>query len=106
MYKHTTNKITPASEILQPGQFIGHYTSQGGNYYQNTTSNLLIKVCERKQPTALKPRLYVVNRTADGKFPFVSSLYPQPQQSKFTAEINRTYFNVEMTDQDIIITQK
>lgn len=106
MYKHTTKESTFTSANCTPIQFIGQYTTQGGKYYQNTTTNLLIKICERKQPTALKPRLYVVSKTIEGQFPFITSLYPQPKEDHYTAEIDRKYFNVCLTEETITITQK
>lgn len=87
-------------------QFTGHYDSKGGNYYQHSTTFELIKVCERKQGTAYKPKLYIVSKTIEGKFPFISSLYPQSTSNMFTAEINRVYFNVEVTSENINITKK
>jgi hypothetical protein len=106
MYKHTSKESTFTSANCTPIQFIGQYTAQGGKYYQNSTTNLLIKVCERKQPTALKPRLYLVSKTIEGQFPFISSLYPQSKEDHYTAEINRKYFNVVMTEETINISDK
>lgn len=86
--------------------FTGHYNSTGGNYYQHSTTSELIKVCERKQPTANKPRLYLVSKTIEGQYPFLSSLYPQGKENMFTAEIQRKYFNIELTQEALIITKK
>jgi hypothetical protein len=103
-YKYTEGN--PPKDFYKPVQFHGNYTATGGNYYQHSTTSELIKVCERKQPTANKPRLYLVSKTIDGRYPFLSSLYPQPNGNTLTAEINRVYFNVELTEEQITITRK
>ena len=89
-----------------PTQFIGTYSTAGLNYYQHNSTALLIKVCERKQPTALKPRKYVMHRTADGKFQFLTSLYPGNSQDTYTAEIARVYFVVNFTQDTVTVSQK
>lgn len=89
-----------------PTQFIGTYSTAGQNYYQHNSTALLIKVCERKQPTALKPRKYVMHRTADGKFQFLTSLYPGNSHDTYKAEIARVYFIVTFTQDTLTVCQK
>ena len=104
MIQNNNSKETPATGNFTPEQFAGHYTSTGQTYYQNNTSGYLVKLCERKQPTALKPRLYLVQRTADGKFPFLSSLYPRVEKDTYTAEIKRVYFIVEFNQDTLNVS--
>jgi hypothetical protein len=92
--------------ILNTDHFTGQYVATGGNYYQHTTHLHLIKVCERKTQTKNKPPLYVVSRSIDGQFPFLSSLYPQPKKDTFIAEINRIYFYVTISENTINVTKK
>ena len=106
MSKNSNNLPDRTSGNLNFVNFVGHYTATGSNYYQHSTTSELIKVCERKQPTAIKPRLYLVSKTIDGRFPFLSSLYPQSKENTFTAEINRIYYNVVVTDESIEVTSK
>ena len=81
-------------EVLPKFQFSGNYTDQGSNYFQNQTTNLLIKVCTRLEYTALKPRVYLMSRTNEGKFVFLSSMYPMKLENNYKVEIQRKYFNV------------
>lgn len=106
MHNITTKEGNDTSGIYPLSHLVGQYTHQGNKYYLNSTTDLLIKVCERKQPTALKPRLYIVSKTVDGKYPFISSLYPQSLDNTYTAEYSRKYFNVVMVDGSINITAK
>lgn len=106
MSKDITNGGNPQKDFYKPVQFSGNYTATGGNYYQHTTTSELIKVCQRKQPTANKPTLYLVSKTIDGRYPFLSSLYQQTTPNTFTAEINRVYYNVVMDTDSLTITQK
>lgn len=92
--------------ILNTDLFTGQYVATGGNYYQHTTHSHLIKVCTRKLQTKNKPPLYIVSRSADGQFPFLSSLYPQPIKDTFIAEINRIYFNVTISENAINVSKK
>jgi hypothetical protein len=93
------SKITEISqnqnnEVLLKFQFKGSYTDQGSNYFQNQTTNLLIKVCARLEYTALKPRVYLMSKTNDGKFVFLSSMYPMQLENNYKVEIQRKYFSV------------
>lgn len=89
-----------------PGdKFPGQYTNQGGNYYQNSTSGILVKLCQRKEPNALKPLHYLVENTG-GKFTFLTSLYPQSEPEIYQAEINRKYYSVSFTGDTLNVRQK
>lgn len=86
------------TQVLPREQFPGNYTIQGSNYFQNQSNNLLIKVCTRLQETQLKPKFYLMNRTPDGKFVFLSSLYPTGiLTNTYKVEIQRKYFTVIYT---------
>ena len=97
---------TSSSGNLQPEHFSGNYTSIGGNYFQHSELFHIVKVCERKKLTANKPPLYIVSKTIDNKFNFISSLYPLPLPNTYTAEVSRKYFKVVKTDLTLTIHQK
>lgn len=105
MSKYTKTTETQITDFA-PANFLGNYSTAGQQYYQNNSTDLLIKICERKQPTAFKPRKYVMHRTADGKFNFLTSLYPGNDQDTYTAEIQRVYFTVNMTAESLTVTVK
>lgn len=84
--------------------FVGTYSLQGSNYYQNNTTNLLVKLCERKQPNALKPSFYLLTRNEQGKFNYLTSLYPR--HGIFVAEIKQRYFIVELKKELMTISAK
>ena len=73
--------------------FVGTYTAQSGQYFQNTKTNFLVKLCERKNPNALKPTMYLMTRDMNGKFTYLTSLYPR--QGTHLAEIKGLHFIVE-----------
>jgi hypothetical protein len=98
MTQKNSNALESASKNFNVPNFVGTYTNSGQTYYQNNTTGLVVKVCERKEPTALKPRLYLVERTQDGRFPFLSSLYPRKESDTYTAEIGKVYFIVELVN--------
>ena len=74
-------------------QFCGTYTAQNEQYFQNNTTNFLVKVCERKNPNALKPTKYLMTRDENGKFTYLTSLYPRNGVN--IAEMGGKYFVVE-----------
>jgi hypothetical protein len=78
-----------------PVKFAGHFSPEGtsGAYFKNT-HGLLVKVCERKEFTPLRPRLYLMHRTDDGQFRYLTSLYPMPSADMYRAEIAGRYFSV------------
>jgi len=96
----------PQKTVFAPALFLGTYSKTGQQYYQHSSTDLLIKVCDRKQPTALKPRKYVMHRTADGKFNFLTSLYPGNDPDTFTAEIARVYFTVNLSADNLTVSLK
>jgi hypothetical protein len=71
-------------------------------YFFNKENDLLFKVCERKEHTRLKPKIYLVNRTQDNKFNFISSLYPN-EQGNYIAEYQKIYYNVTLTETSLTI---
>ena len=96
------NTPKPTTLNLPSVQFVGTYTPKGNGYYQNNDSNLLIKVCTRKQATVLKPVLYIVQRTEDNKYPFLTSLYPYPDKPGiYKAEIQRKYYVVNYSGETL-----
>lgn len=50
------------------------FTHQSNTYYKSP-SGLLIKLCERKKPDALKPLNYLMRRYPSGEWKYLSSLY-------------------------------
>jgi hypothetical protein len=80
----------------------GVYQKDGPNYFFNKENDLLFKVCERKEHTRLKPKIYLVNRTQDNKFNFISSLYPN-EQGNYIAEYQKIYYNVTLTETTLTI---
>jgi hypothetical protein len=106
MEQNYINNLELSKDSFNIGLFTGQYVNQGGEYYLNQQTQLLIKVCERKQPTTIKPRFYVVHRTQDNKFVFISSLYPQELENTFIAENRKQYFIVKKEGQSINITAK
>jgi hypothetical protein len=101
-----TKKNILSTDSFDLGKLQGEYLSQGGNYYLNTSSSLLLKICERKQSTVLKPHFYIVQRTQDAKFVFISSLYPQAVPNTFVVEKNRQYFIVTKEGETLNISAK
>jgi hypothetical protein len=105
MEQKNNSGSNPANTKFQPHQFIGTFTASGGKYFENS-NGLLIKLCERKQSTQVKPIHYVVTRSDSGTFAFLSSLYPTNQQNTFTAEIQRQYFTVVLEQDKITVSPK
>lgn len=97
MTQNNTSGNNPANTNFTPDHFTGQYTPTGGNYYQNNTSGLLVKVCTRVKQEKHKPREYLMHREPDGRFTFLSSLYPQTEPDTYRAEIQRHYFTVQYT---------
>jgi len=85
--------INPPNQNNPQHQFCGTYTAQNLQYFQNNTTNFLVKVCERKNPNALKPTMYLMTRDMNGKFTYLTSLYPR--QGIHLAEIKGLHFIVE-----------
>jgi hypothetical protein len=86
-------------------QFCGTYTAQSSQYFQNNSTNFLVKVCERKNPNALKPTQYLMSRSEDGKFKYLTSLYPR--HGVHVAEINGVFLTVEFpTMSKMVVTAK
>jgi hypothetical protein len=106
MEQNYIKNLELSKDSFNIGLFTGQYVNQGGEYYLNQQTQLLIKICERKQPTAIKPRFYVVHRSIDNKFLFISSLYPQATENTFIAENSKQYFVVKKDGQIINITAK
>ena len=74
--------------------FAGTYQNTGSTFYQNEQNGIILKVCQRLKPNALKPQFYVMHHSSDGKQSFLTSLYPI-NENKYRAEIARAYFLVE-----------
>ena len=97
--------INPPNQNNPQHQFCGTYTAQSSQYFQNNITNLLVKVCERKNANALKPTKYLMARSEDGKFKYLTSLYPR--HSVHIAEINGVFFTVEFpTMSKMVVTAK
>jgi hypothetical protein len=97
---------TYESGIFNPDLFVGHYNFTGSNYYQHQTHSHFIKLCERKTLTKNKPPLYIVSKSADKGFMFLSSLYPTQLENCFIAEINRQYFKLTKSDESLTIDKR
>lgn len=91
---------------FDPSAFPGTYHKEGnsGIHFLNPQTGLLLKLCERKEYTALRPRLYLMKRDASG-FHFLTSLYPKPN-GEYTAEIQRIFFSVSMMPDGLMISGK
>ena len=98
--KHKNNDFqgSPHNQNFNPSHFLGQYTHAGGAYFQNTSTGILVKICTREVSTIIKPKLYMVQRTETGQFPYITSLYPMQEPNTFKAEIQRQYFRVIYKD--------
>ena len=97
--------INPTTGENPQIQFCGTYTAQNEQYFQNNTNNFLVKVCERKNPNALKPTKYLMTRDENGKFKYLTSLYPRNGVN--IAEISGKFFVVEFTfNGNMVVTAK
>lgn len=86
------SSFTPAAHNIHTA-LAGTYTTTGGNYYTNPDTGIVIKLCTRKQSTALKPAHYAMHRTTTGKEVYLTSFYPQANGTH-TAECNGKYYAV------------
>jgi hypothetical protein len=77
-------------------QFSGHYVPDAPNslYFKNTVHGVTFKLCERKEPTPLRPQYYLMQRQDSNAWVYLTSLYPN--KNGFTAEIEGHYFKVSM----------
>lgn len=104
MQKYTTTynrgKVSTPSAA-----FAGSYQLEGqsGNYFLNAASGLLVKVCERKEHTPLRPRLYLMHRTSEGGFRYLTGLYPLSEPDTYRAELNGLYYLVTVTPEALNI---
>ena len=97
--------INPPNGNNPQHQFCGTYTAQNEQYFQNNTTNFLVKVCERKNPNALKPTKYLMARSEDGKFKYLTSLYPRNGVN--IAEMGGKFFVVEFPfNGNMVVTAK
>jgi hypothetical protein len=97
--------INPPNGNNPQHQFCGTYTAQSSQYFQNNTTNFLVKVCERKNPNALKPTKYLMARSEDGKFKYLTSLYPRNGVN--IAEMGGKFFVVEFPfNGNMVVTAK
>lgn len=88
-------KNTPAPQNIHSA-LAGTYTTTGSNYYTNTASGFVLKLCTRKVATALKPAHYAMHKTTTGKEVYLTSFYPQPNGTH-TAECGGKYYAVTLT---------
>jgi hypothetical protein len=80
-------------------EFLGNYsrTGQTSNYFQNDANGLTFKLCERKEPTPLRPQFYLMQRISeDSKWIYLTSLYPKAQ-GYYLAELQRRYFKITIS---------
>lgn len=100
---------TPTARVklsFDPATFTGAYRVEGesGNYFLNPDSGLLVKLCERKDYSPLRPRWYLMHRKGEA-FRYLTSLYSNPNSPDlYTAEIQRRYFTVEFSPDRSAIT--
>lgn len=97
---------TSSSGNLQPEHFSGNYSSIGGSYFQHSELFHIVKVRERKKLTTNKPPLFMIYKTIEGEYKFISSLYPVPIPNTYNAEINGIYFKVIKSETSLIISKK
>jgi len=92
MAKVTNNTVTGALNFSL-ADITGQYTPDKSDspYYTNASSGLTFKLCERKEPTALKPQYYLMQRNATS-WMYLTSLYPK--KDGYTIEIKRKYFTL------------
>lgn len=78
-------------------QIIGRYVpdTPGSQYYKNEANDLTFKLCERKEPTPLRPQYYLMQRLKGGAWVYLTSLYPR-EQGYFIIEIQRNYYKVNL----------
>lgn len=90
--KITKNTVTGELNF-QLADIIGEYTPDKPEspYYTNSENGLTFKLCERKEPTPLKPQYYLMQRNANG-WMYLTSLYPKT--NGYTIEIKRKYYTV------------
>lgn len=93
MQKYNTHKTLAPHNIHSA--LIGTFTSTGGNYYTNSSTGVVIKLCTRKQVTALKPAHYAMLKAETGKELYLTSFYPQPNGTH-TAEFSGNYYSVTL----------
>lgn len=86
-----------------PNQWETTFTHQSNSYYKSE-SGLLIKLCERKKPDALKPLNYLMRRYESGEWKYLSSLYSR--QSHSVCDIDGITFNVWIEPQAYIILER
>ena len=76
-------------------QIIGRYVPDTPNsqYYKNEANDLTFKLCERKEPTPLRPQYYLMQRLTSGAWVYLTSLYPR-SNGTYVVEIQKQYFKV------------
>jgi hypothetical protein len=76
-------------------EFHGNYTADKphSQYYTNPQTNLTFKLCERKEPTPLRPQYYLMQRLTSGAWVYLTSLYPR-SNGTYVVEIQKQYFKV------------
>lgn len=79
--------------------FTGCYSSEiaeSPKYFTNLQTGLTFKLCERKEPTLLRPKYYLMQRVDGNRWNYLTSFYPKTYG--YIAEIQRKYFVVKFTD--------
>jgi len=79
--------------------FTGCYSNEiteSPKYFTNPETGLTFKLCERKEPTPLRPKYYLMQRVNGNVWNYLTSFYPKIDC--YIAEIQRNYFIVNFTD--------
>jgi hypothetical protein len=79
------------------------FTHQSNTYYKSD-QGLLIKLCERKKPDALKPLNYLMQRHPSGEWKYLSSLYDRTDHK--ICDINGITFRVFIHPNDSITLER
>lgn len=89
------NTLTHKEINFSLSEFCGNYTADksGSQYYTNPQTKLTFKLCERKEPTPLKPQYYLMQRLTSGAWVYLTSLYPR-SNGAYAVEIQKQYFKV------------
>lgn len=97
---------TRGKSFSDAATFAGHYALEGtsGHYFLNPATGLLVKLCERKEHTPLRPRLYLMQRNDAGRFEYLTGLYPMTEPNTYRAELARRYYAVHVAPDGSALT--
>jgi hypothetical protein len=82
---------------------VGRY-QKNKSYLEKQDANRLV-ICQRKQPTPVKPLLYILRETTPKNFEYISSLYPTEQDTVFELEYSGSKFKLHLDNTTAEITE-